>query len=186
MEIIKTLEELNSKKVNGGGVIPYTKNENEYLFLFGRESIERKWEDSGKWGDFGGKFNDDETNLDGIIREFYEESHGFFGNKEYLNKYFTKNISNLLILFSKEYDGIIIFLPINYNPDLPNFFKNSIFITKDILVRKGAIKMAQNRGFFEKDDVSFFSIKEIIEKQKKFRKNINEILKYLIEHWEVN
>ena len=180
MEVITTLEDLNSLKVNGGGIIPFCKNENEYLFLFGRECLDKKWEESGKWGEFGGKFNEGESNLDGIIREFYEESHGLFGNKEELKKYLEKNIKNLLILFCKHYDGLVIFLPINFNVDLPKYFKNAIFITKEILGRKGAIKTAQSKGYFEKDEVSFFSIKEL-NKKEIFRKNLKEINKYLIE-----
>lgn len=183
MKIIKTIEELNSMKMNGGGVIPFTRREKEYLFLMGRESLEIKWEESGTWCDFGGSYQEGESNLDGIVREFYEESHGLFGSKEELRSYFEKVFGDLLVLYSERYDGVIIFLPINYNIDLPRYFKNSVNITKDILSRKGAIKTAREKGYFEKDAIRYFSLEEIREERDIFRSTIKDILDYLLNEF---
>ena len=37
-----------------------------------------KWEESGMWSNFGGTRDDNEKNLECVLREFQEETNGFF------------------------------------------------------------------------------------------------------------
>ena len=69
----------------GGGILPVTVYRNNVYFLFSREYINAKY-DGGKWSDFGGSKEKSETFYDTAIREGYEESSGFLGNKSDIKK----------------------------------------------------------------------------------------------------
>ena len=70
----------------GSGILPIVIKDGDLYFLFSRESMYRnKTED---WRDFGGTPEKKETTKETAIREGWEESMGFLGDK--------KNIKQLI------------------------------------------------------------------------------------------
>ena len=63
----------------GGGVLPVSIRKGEPVFLFSREAVARGYRDSGKWSDFGGSKENNETQRETAIRECAEEAAGLLG-----------------------------------------------------------------------------------------------------------
>jgi len=107
------------------GIIPYSsvKLENgttETYFLIGKSHTEDGWEGSGKWTSFGGKPEGNETPKETAVREFYEETMGFFNDKdEYLKILDDKHAvieRNMFYTYM---------LPIEYDPKICGYFKGA-------------------------------------------------------------
>jgi hypothetical protein len=64
----------------GGGILPMALYKGKRYFLFSRETLDGE-DDPGKWSDFGGSKKKHETPFATAIREGWEESSGFLGNK---------------------------------------------------------------------------------------------------------
>ena len=83
----------------GAGILPVTVHRGKVYFLFSREYIGSK-DDGGLWSDFGGSKEKNESFFDTAVREGYEESGGFLGNKSDIkkgkkyrkNNYYSKNL----------------------------------------------------------------------------------------------
>ena len=65
----------------GSGILPVAIKNNKLYLLFSREYIYSSYVDGGKWSDFGGHKEGSESNKETAIREGWEESSGFLGNK---------------------------------------------------------------------------------------------------------
>ena len=82
----------------GAGILPFTIYKGRVMFLFGRENKD-KTEDSNKkelWSDFGGSKEGLESYFDTAVREGFEESSGFFGDKEANpEKYYKKALKKI-------------------------------------------------------------------------------------------
>ena len=179
MEIkqLHSIKEINSLNINGSGIIPFSYYDNEIYFLFGRESKDIRWAEKGLWGDFGGTIDiKEENNFDGMIREFYEETNGIFGEKEDIKKYLIENIEKLLFIKSDIYNGVILFLPVKYDKNLPIYFKKNYLFCKKILKEKKNIENVRKEGYLEKDMIAWFTIQDIKKNTKKFRKCNKEII----------
>ena len=181
---IETIDELNAMNINGAGAIPFSFHENDFYFLFGRETKDIKWSDRGLYGSFGGTIKKEkEKNIDGLIREFWEETNGFFGEYELIEKYIKDNFSKMLAVQSDVYRGVILFLPVKYESSLSNYFSFSYNFTKKILNNKKEIENIRNKGFLEKDKASWMKIDDIQKNIKKFRKCEKEVADFIIEHF---
>ena len=180
IDIVKNLEELNTLVIKNGGVIPFSYHNGEFYFLFGREARDSRTDDRSLWGDFGGKIkNEKENNLEGIVREFWEGSNGLFGTYEGIKNYIVSNIEKLLVINSTEYEGIVIFLPMEYDKKYERIFHTGNVLYKHVLDTKKEIQKARSRGLLEKDLIQWYTISEILKLKKKFRKCNSEIIDFM-------
>lgn len=184
LKLIKSIEELNGMQIKGGGILPFAFHEGDFHFLFGRETKDVKWSDRGLWGTWGGEVKrDKETNLEGIIREFWEETNGLFGSKDSLNAYVNNNFQKLLVVYTPNFEGITIFLPTTYNKSLEKMFNASTHFCKTLLNGKKEIAKARQRGFLEKDAMQWFTINDIGKAQKRFRKMVHDLIEYMNQNF---
>ena len=184
MSVINTLEELNGLDVSGGGILPFSFYNGELYFLYGRENEDIRWSDSGMWADFGGAIDKNESNIDGGIREFWEETNGIFGDIRLIKGYIYKNFDKLLVLYSEKNSNFSIFLPIQYDKKIEKQFINSIKYSKKLLnYDKKKINNAIKNGLLEKDKIKWFSVKEIKKNINKFRICNNDYTKFIIENF---
>ena len=138
-----------------GGILPVARYKGQLFFLFGREVGD------GKWSDFGGRREGDETPWETAIREGSEELNGFFGNTKDLGVLVNNNAVYRVHINS--YDTYI--FQIDYDANLPNYFVNNHrFIKKHLPkeVRKG-------NGLFEKSEIAWFSLTELRRSRHFFR-----------------
>lgn len=184
--ILFSIDDLNNIDVNGCGIIPFSFHNSELYFLFGRESKEIRWAEKGLWADFGGKIDKEkESNFDGMIREFWEETNGFFGEKEKIKKYITENIEKILFFYSDCYKGIILFLPVKFEKNISIYFHNSYIFSKKMLGDKKEVEKVRKNGFLEKDGITWFRIQDIKKNIKKFRKCNREIIKLIEDNFSI-
>ena len=64
------------------GILPMAIKDKNVFFLFGRETVDNVFRDSGKWSDFGGGIEKGEKLEDVAIREGWEETSGILGNQQ--------------------------------------------------------------------------------------------------------
>ena len=175
---------LNDMDINGGGVIPFSYDNGELYFLFGRESKDIQWSEKGLWSSFGGSIDkSNETNFEGIIREFSEESNDIFGKKSDILKFIKDNFEEFLTVYSPVYKGAIIFFPVTYDKNLPKYFNWNYSFCKKILNGKKELEKVRQRGLLEKDSAMWFKIAELKKNRKKFRKCDYEILEFIIDYF---
>jgi len=182
---IETILELNEIDMYGAGAIPFSFYENEYYFLLGRETKDVNWSDRGLYGSFGGGIKKDkEKNIDGLIREFWEETNGFFGEHELIDKYIKDNFNKIFNVHSDVYRGVVLFLPVKYESSLAKYFSFSNNFTKKILNNnKKEIEIIRNNGFLEKDKAKWMKIDDIQKNMKKFRNCEKEVIDFIIENF---
>ena len=103
----------------GGGILPVSFYKGNMYFLFSRETMDAR-KDPGKWSDFGGSRDKNETPWQTAVREGWEESAGFLGNKKdiiHLMRY-----HKIKKITMGKYTTYMVHIP--YNPKLPEaFFK---------------------------------------------------------------
>ena len=157
----------------GAGILPTTIHNNKIHFLFGKEN---KFEDSAAgFSDFGGGTDNSESFLETAIREGGEELTGFLGSdndlKKMLKKYGTYNIdykdknskfsTYRMHIFPMKYDEL---LPLYYN-------NNQRFLQKRLdpnVIKKSKI--------FEKEEIRWVCIDDIIKMRPKFRSYFQNIV----------
>ena len=184
LKIVDSLEELEGMDINGCGVVPFSYSEGDLYFLFGREAKDIRWTEKGLWGDFGGSINKTkESNFEGMIREFWEETNGIFGKMENLKNYVKDNFEKMLFIYSPVYRGVILLLPVEYDKNLPKYFNLSYSFSKILLDSKKELAKVRNRGLLEKDTANWFTITDLKKNLKKFRKCDSEIIQYLFDNF---
>lgn len=182
LRVFGSEEELNGMEMNGGGIIPFSYYNGDLYFLFGRESKDIKWSEKGLWSNFGGTINrTKESNMEGIVREFWEESSGIFGTKDGIESYIRESFKKLLVVHSPVYKGAVIFLPVEYDKNLPKYFNWNYAQSKNLLNGKRELEKVRQRGLLEKDSAMWFTIADLRKNRKKFRKCDYEILDYIGE-----
>jgi len=179
---INSLDELNKMNISHGGIIPFTLHNDEFFFLFGRETKDSNSDDRSLWGDFGGRVKRDNY-LNYIVQSFWEETNGIMGTKEGIRNYIKENFKKLLIVYSKEYNGVIIFLPIDYDKKLERIFYTTTMLYKHVL--DSNIKSARERGLLEKDIIKWFSLNELEGPKMKFRKSNKEIVNFIKKNFSL-
>ena len=152
----------------GAGILPCAKVRGNLFFLFGKETTD------GKWSDFGGSPEKNETIFQTAIREGTEELNGFLGSHSELTKHVKEHV--LLDIESDTYTTII--FEIDYDLNLPLYFNNNHnFIKKQI-----PNELTKENGLFEKSKIAWFSLQEIQKHRYCFRPFYKKILDKLIEH----
>lgn len=151
----------------GGGVLPVALYKGQLLFLFGEECEEHKWID------FGGGSKPGETLMQNVTRECCEELDGFLGSPNEI-KHLIKN--NLLVKLSLEtYTSFLVYLP--YEANLPFYFNQHHKFIKSHLPH-----LICKNGLFEKRQIKWMTIEEIMQKRGHFRHYYREMLDQIIDH----
>jgi hypothetical protein len=136
--------------INAGGILVYTIHNNRVLFLLGDEPT--------GYSGFSGHIEKGETVIDGVYREFYEESMNIIRlDKKEMNNmpYIIKN-NHILFLMKVEYEEY---------KDIPFYFNRSV----DYI--KGFISLhCIPTGYMEKTRVDWFSYEDIVYHRRKMRK----------------
>ena len=159
----------------GGGILPVAYKNNKLYFLFSRETIDGT-DDPGKWSDFGGGKEKNETPLQTAIREGWEESAGFLGEK--------KDIKNLIKhnkIARLNFNGYATYIvEIQYDNKLPNEFQKyykKIKKTHPELIH-------QHNGLFEKDKLTWMPYHKLKSNLHRFRPWYRGMVKLIIKKFE--
>jgi hypothetical protein len=143
-------------RYKAASVLPYSRVENQYYFLLGREV------DDGTWSDFGGGVNPEDNNIIyTAARECYEESMGLLGSIEDIYQQ---------IHAVKGFDlgnGMVFPMEIPYDPDLPRTFKRVFEYGMTGLDTK---KIPE--GWYEKNEVRWFFYHQVVEIRSKLRRHL--------------
>lgn len=157
----------------GAGILPVTVYRNKIYFLFSREYIGSK-DDGGLWSDFGGSKEKSETFYDTAIREGYEESSGFLGNKSDIKKLIKSSFVKTVTL-PKMYRTYIVYIP--YDKSLPKKFRDDFLNVKNNNPEK-----IGKKGFYEKDMLKWVSLDKLKEFNKQVRPWYRKIIKLIIKY----
>ena len=156
----------------GGGILPVAIVKGKLYFLFSREWNKSK-DDPGKWSDFGGSREKNETYKQTAIREGYEESSGFLGSK--------KNIKSLVenkLITSITFNGYRTYIVlIKYDKTMPGRFRKKF---TDTLKSKPEL-VKQHNGLYEKDMLKWYSYDDIKKNFTKFRPWYRNIVKQILQ-----
>lgn len=138
----------------GGGILPIAVYQNDYYVLMGRESVDNKWRDSGKWSDFGGSREGRESEYQTAIREGTEETSGILGN--------TRDIKRLIdnsfdIISMNKYSTYLV--EIKYDTFLPYKFNKKY---RHILKTNSSLIYKRN-GLYEKDKIRWIKVDNLID-----------------------
>lgn len=161
----------------GAGFLPTTIYKGHLYFLFGKENM---YATTPGYADFGGGTDNNESFLDTAIREFTEETTGFFGNKTQLKQYVKKKGTYIIDYEQKStkyktYRTYI--LPIQYNEYIVEFYNNN----HSFLKSKLPTNIYKNAKYLEKSELKWFSLNDIKKNNKVFRSYYKDILKMLIQ-----
>ena len=153
----------------GAGILPIAKHANKLYFLLALEVSDKKW------SDFGGKSNKNESIYETAIREGYEETNGFFGNKREFKKLVDNNYVLKIDKYNNSYRTYLI--NISYDKNLPFYFNNNAKFINDNFK-----ELIDKNGFFEKKIVKWFSINEL-KNNRNYRIFYKEIIDILIDNY---
>ena len=147
----------------GASILPVTIYKGKLYFLFGKE---RPNDDNPGWSDFGGGTDAKESYMQTAIREGGEELTGFLGSdadvKHLLTKYGTFDVD-----YKSDGYGIyrVHIFPMEYDPMLPHYYNNNqLFLQKRLNP-----KVIRDTKIFEKQQIRWFSVDDIMRKKKQFR-----------------
>jgi len=148
----------------GAGILPTTIYQNKLYFLFGKEN---QYEDSAPgFSDFGGGTDNGETYLQTAIREGGEELTGFLGSDKDLKKLLTQHGTYKIDLQSgthKTYRTHI--FPMVYDHLLPHYYNNN----QRFLQKRLDASVIKNSKIFEKAEIRWICVDDIIKMRKEFR-----------------
>lgn len=156
----------------GSGILPIAKYQNRLYFLFGKEHF---LTDNSRWSDFGGKIENQESIIDGAIREGYEETCGFLGSYDEMrdliyNKY-------LFTIKSNNYTTYV--YRMKYNKDLPKYFNNNFnFVCNNIN------NIVCKNGYYEKEEIRWFDINELKNNINLFRIFYQPFIQTIINNYQ--
>lgn len=131
----------------GAGILPVTMYNDKIYYLLGKEVSD------GKWSDFGGGKNKNETIVETAIRESYEELSGFLGSLRDMEKLIKDDL--ICKIKYQKYTTFVVF--IEYNKNLPFYFNNHFK-----MIHKHFPHIIDTNGMFEKSEIRWFSIQDII------------------------
>ena len=141
----------------GAGILPVALHNHTYYFLFSKE-----YQTKGNkidWRDFGGTSEKNETIKETAIREAWEESDGFLGNKQNIKRLINNHICTI-----KTQTYFIYVVPIKYDKTLPQRFKKKF----DMVKAKYPEKIAK-KGFYEKEKLKWIKLEHLLKHMDKFQ-----------------
>jgi len=162
----------------GAGLLPTAIHNNKLYFLFGKEN---KYEDTSPgWADFGGGTDNNETLLETSIREGTEELTGFIGSsndiKQMINKSGTYNV-DYVNPNKKFWIYRTHILPYKYEPLLPYYYNNN----QRFLQKKLDPKVIKSYRIFEKEEIRWVCIDDLLKMKPQFRNFYQNIIMMLQE-----
>tara|TARA_B100000900_G_scaffold410233_1_gene427652 strand:- start:1196 stop:1696 length:501 start_codon:yes stop_codon:yes gene_type:complete len=137
----------------GAGILPVAIHDEKIYFLFSREyerTAKNKFME--EWRDFGGTTEKGETHMDTAIREGWEESMGFLGNKKTVENL----IKNKLVTTVHENKYKLYVVLVDYDKDLPKKFHQHF----QNMLKKDKTKISKN-GFYEKDKLRWIRLQRL-------------------------
>ena len=152
----------------GAGILPVAEYKGNIYYLFGQEVYDKKWSDFG-----GGAHGHNESHFDNAIREGYEETDGFFGTKTELKKQVN---DNYIIRLDTEKGYHAYLFKISFDVLLPKYFNNHHKFIKNNFPEK-----IDKKGFFEKNQMKWFTVNELKNKYK-FRSFYIEIIDLILNN----
>ena len=159
----------------GSGILPVAIHNNKFYFLFSREVYHKNEDDNddtNRWSDFGGEKEKNETDKETGLREGFEESGGFIGNKKKLNYLIEKNC--VTTINCHKYKSFIIM--IDYDNTLPNRFENDFNNIKKLNPEKIC-----KDGLYEKDKLKWIEFSELKSYNNYFRKHYRRVINKIIK-----
>lgn len=157
----------------GAGILPVTVHRGKVYFLFSREYIGSK-DDGGLWSDFGGSKEKNETFYDTAVREGYEESSGFLGNKSKIKNLIKSSFVKTVTL-PKIYRTYIVYIP--YDKTLPKRFRDDF-----LKVKKNHPEKIAKKGLYEKDMLRWVRFDKLKEFNKEVRPWYRNIVRLIIKY----
>ena len=163
----------------GAGFLPTAVHNGKIYFLFGREN---RYATTPGYADFGGGTDNKEGYLETALREFTEETTGFFGSiaslRDYVRKKGTYNID--YIPPTRRY-GIyrIHILPMAYNEAVVFYYNNN----QKFLQKHLPAAVYKKEKFFEKAEMKWFSMDDLVASRHLFRPYYRDIIDLIILHY---
>lgn len=155
------------------GFLPVSIKNNKLYFLFGKEA----YNDSAPgYSDFCGKVEPNETNLyKAGLREFSEETTGFFGGPKDLDKMIKKNGG----VYKMKHDTYHIHIfRMDYDDKVCEYYNNNHKFIYDRLDHK----YLKSTKIFEKIRIDWMTVEEMKSRRGEFRVFYQEILDGIIEN----
>ena len=153
-------------------ILPVAIHQGKIYFLFGKEN---EMEDSAKgFSDFGGRVENGESIMDTALREGAEELCGFLGSQKDVKKLLKKN-GGLYKIKHNDYH-VHIFL-MDYDENLPKYFTNH----HRFLWNRMDKHLLNDSKFFEKQEIKWFSVKDLTVLQHEFRSFYREIVNVFLK-----
>lgn len=148
-------------------ILPVSIHNGELYFLFGKEN---QMEDSAKgFSDFGGRVEPGESIMKTAYREGSEELCGFLGDSGDIQKLIKKN-GGVFKHSHNDYHVHIFAIP--YDDKLPHYYNNHYKFVWNRMDKN----ILNNSKFYEKQEIQWFSVKELTSKRNEFRSFYREII----------
>ena len=154
------------------GILPIAIYKGEPLVLMGRETKDLgSFRDSGKWSDFGGSQDGDESIEDCACREGFEETMGMFGGPKQLKDL----IKNKLVAKIPTSNYVSYVVNVKCQKKLEKDFSEIYECIKTVHPEL----IQTDNVFFEKDRVRWFKLKKL--KNDEYNINIREHFKPVLK-----
>lgn len=164
----------------GAGFLPVALKNGTFYFLFSRETI-LEGKDAGKWSDFGGSKENNESTFDTAVREGWEESMGFFGDEKNIKNLIKNN--TLKKITKNSYTTYIVL--VKYDDKIPKKFRKK-YLKK---LKEDRNYVLKHNGFYEKDMVRWIKIDKLkyyLNKNTFFRRFYNKMVNKIIDSFKFN
>jgi len=160
----------------GAGILPVSMHKNKLYFLFGKEN---KYADTPGWSDFGGGTDASETRVETAVREGGEELTGFLGDDRVVRDMVTKRPH---VLIENRYGaggGNVYYMhvvPMEHDESLPRYYNNN----QRFLQKRLPAQIIKNSKIFEKAEIQWFCIDDLLKKKSTFRNYFQDILPMIL------
>lgn len=159
----------------GASILPTTIYKNKIYFLFGKE---RDMDETPGWSDFGGGTDNKETYLETAVREGGEELTGFLGTDKQLRYMLTKYGTYNIDYESQGYNTYRVHIfPMEYDELLPYYYNNN----QRFLQKRLDTKVIRESKIFEKAEIRWICIDDLIKMKSKFRSFYRNIVDLILE-----
>jgi 8-oxo-dGTP pyrophosphatase MutT (NUDIX family) len=150
-------------------ILPITIHKGKIYFLFGKEN---EMEDSAPgFSDFGGRVDEGESIIETAFREGSEELCGFLGDSNGIKTLLKSGVYKI----THENYHVHIFL-MKYDPNLPCYFTNN----HRFLWERMDKNILNDSKYFEKQEIRWFSVKDIRDNKHLFRDFYRKIIDVLM------
>ena len=150
------------------GILPIAFHNGKIYFLYGRETKDYKSKDSGKWSDFGGAREKNESLKTTAIREGFEETMGIFGDEKSIRNL----VNNKLVVKLTINNYTTYIVEVSYDKNIPKKY-NKMY--KHIKKEKYYL-IQEHNGLWEKDKMTWVELKNL----KQFRNYARPWYKYVM------